>query len=121
MNFQLVVAIVKSEMTDKVIEAGKKAGAPGATILPAQGTGISEAKTFFGMDLDIASDVILFLLEESMVDNVIDSIHAIASFDTPGTGISFAFPVSKVKGLQGQMKQFYQNNWKVMHKDCGKK
>ncbi|MBF0195141.1 MAG: P-II family nitrogen regulator [Magnetococcales bacterium] len=106
MNFQLVVAIIKSDMTDKVIKAGKSAGAPGATVLPARGTGIKEAKTFFGMDLDIASDVVLFLVEERLVKIVQDTINLSGSFDNPGTGISFSLPIANVQGLREQIPLF---------------
>ena len=44
MKFKLIVAFVKPRICDDVINAMKKAGATGATIIPARGTGIHEAK-----------------------------------------------------------------------------
>ena len=102
MAFQLVVAMVKSELTDRIVQAAKGAGAPGSTVLPAHGTGIHEAKTFFGMDLEIASDVILFLLTAELADKVLQAIRQEGRFDEPGTGIAFVIPVDRVVGLQGQ-------------------
>ena len=47
-----IVAMVKPDLTDKVVDAAKAAGATGATIIDAAGTGAREAKTFFGLSLD---------------------------------------------------------------------
>jgi nitrogen regulatory protein P-II 1 len=118
MNFQLVVAIIKSEMTDKVIKAGKAVGAPGATVLPARGTGIKEAKTFFGMDLDIASDVVLFLVEERLVQAVQNTINLSGTFDDPGTGITFTIPISNVQGLREQIPHFEKHIAKQQNQDA---
>ena len=48
MQFKLIIAFVKPSITDTVVDAMKEAGATGATIVPARGTGIHEAKSFFG-------------------------------------------------------------------------
>ena len=43
MQFKLIMAFVKPSITDAVVNAMKRAGATGATIIPARGTGIHEA------------------------------------------------------------------------------
>ena len=106
MDFQLIVTTVKSDLTEHVVKAAKKAGASGSTVLPAHGTGIHEAKSFFGLELDISTDVILFLLEEHLVDNVLQAINKKGDFDKPGTGIAFVLPVMKVLGLSTQIPHF---------------
>ena len=106
MNFQLIVVTVKTDLTDAIIKVAKEVGASGSTILPAHGTGIREAKSFFGLELDIASDVILFLLEEHLVDVVLDAIQRKGQFDNPGTGIAFVLPVVKAVGLNEQVPHF---------------
>ncbi|MBF0380498.1 MAG: P-II family nitrogen regulator [Magnetococcales bacterium] len=106
MDFQLLVVTVKSDLTEKVVEAAKKVGAPGSTVLPAHGTGITEAKSFFGLDLDISTDVILLLLVKHLVDDVLQAINEAGEFDKPGTGIAFVVPVDKTIGLQPQIPHF---------------
>lgn len=106
MHFQLIVTLLKSELTPDVIKAAKKAGAPGSTILPAHGTGIHEAKSFFGMELDTSTDAVLFLVEEHLVDDILEAIGAAGRFDEPGTGIAYVQPVLKAIGLQAQIPHF---------------
>jgi len=38
---------VKTEKTDPVVDAAKQAGATGATVIPARGTGIRRGKNIF--------------------------------------------------------------------------
>jgi len=106
MRFKTIFATVKPDITDRVVDAAKQAGATGATIIPARGTGIHEAKTFFGLTLEAQTDIILFLLEESMVDSMLATIGKAGRFDRPGTGIAFVLPVEQVIGLESQMETF---------------
>ncbi len=106
MRFKIVLALVKTEKTDPVIDAAKEAGATGATVIPARGTGIREAKSFFGLTLEAQTDIILFLIEEHAVQDILDAIHIAGKFDQPGTGIAFVLPVEQVIGLESQIKRF---------------
>ena len=74
MKFKIIISMVKTDLTDKVIDAAKEAGGTGATIIPARGTGIREAKTFFGLTLEAQTDVIFLLLEEHLVEPVIEAV-----------------------------------------------
>ena len=106
MQFKIIFASVKPVLTDKIVDAAKDAGATGATIIPARGTGIHEAKTFFGLSLEAQTDIIMFLLAESMVDKILEAIGETGKFHQPGTGIAFALPVDQVIGLESQMEKF---------------
>lgn len=106
MRFKLIMATVKTEISDKVVEAGKEAGVPGATMITARGTGIHEAKTFFGLSLEAQTDIILFLVEEHLVPEIMDVISKAGEFDKPGTGIALSIPVDHVVGLESQIEKF---------------
>jgi nitrogen regulatory protein PII len=106
MKFKIVFAPVKTHKTDSVVDAAKNAGATGATIIPARGTGIREAKTFFGLTLEDQTDIVMFLLEEHIVKPVLEAIKIAGEFDKPGTGIAFVLSVSEVIGLESQMEKF---------------
>jgi len=106
MQFKLIIAFVKPSITDSVVDAMKEAGATGATIVPARGTGIHEAKSFFGLSIEDQTDIIIFLVEEHVVENLMKVIQLEGKFDEPGTGIAFVLPVEHIAGLKSQMKEF---------------
>ena len=106
MRFKLILSSVKADITDTIVDAAKAAGATGATILPGRGTGIKEAKTFFGLSLEAQTDIILLLVEEHLVTKILDAIKIAGKFDKPGTGIAFVVPVEQVVGLESQIEKF---------------
>lgn len=106
MRFKLILSSVKPDITDDIVDAAKAAGATGATIIPARGTGIREAKTFFGLTLEAQSDIIMFLVEEHCVEKILSAIQKSGQFHKPGTGIAFVLPVEHVVGLESQMEKF---------------
>jgi len=106
MNYRLIIAMVKTNRTDRIVEAAKAAGGTGATIIPARGTGIHEAKTFFGLTLEAQTDVVLFLVEERFVESVLGAIYETGQLKDPGTGIAFVLNVDRAVGLESQIEHF---------------
>lgn len=106
MRFKIIMAFVKPHITDTVVDAMKEAGATGATIVPARGTGIHEAKSFFGLSIEDQTDIAVFLVEEHVVETLLEVIKTAGKFDEPGTGIAFVLPIEHVVGLESQMKKF---------------
>ncbi|MGE4468606.1 MAG: P-II family nitrogen regulator [Desulfovibrio sp.] len=104
MQLKCILAMVKPNLTDKVVDAAKASGATGATIIAASGTGIREAKSFFGLCLDVRTDIILFLVNETTVPSVIEAVEQAGKFHEPGTGIAFVLPVESAVGLQSQFR-----------------
>lgn len=106
MRFKLILAPVKPHKTDPIVDAAKEAGATGATIIQARGTGMREAKTFFGLTLEDQTDIVMFLLEEHLVSPVLEAVKRAGEFHKPGTGIAFVLPVEGVLGLESQIEKF---------------
>ena len=102
MAYKSIVAMVKPDLTDKVVNSAKQVGATGATIIPASGTGGREAKTFFGLSLDIRTDMVIFLVDGELVEPVLSAIKEAGRFSEPGTGIAFVFPVEQTVGFESQ-------------------
>lgn len=109
MRFKLIFASVKSDLTDTIVDAAKEAGATGATIIAARGTGIKEAKTFFGLTLEAQTDIAMFMVEEHLVPGIMEAIKKGGEFDKPGTGIAFVLPVEQVIGLESQIEKFKED------------
>jgi nitrogen regulatory protein P-II 1 len=102
MPHKCIVAMVKPDLTDKVVNSAKRAGATGATIIPASGTGAGEAKTFFGLSLDIRTEIVLFLVHETIVEAILSAIKEAGRFSEPGTGIAMVMPIEQTAGMESQ-------------------
>jgi nitrogen regulatory protein PII len=94
--------MVKPNLTDDVVSSAKKAGATGATIIPASGTGAGEAKTFFGLSLEIRTELVLFIVDDGIVDAILAAIKEAGRFSDPGTGIALVLPVEQTAGMESQ-------------------
>lgn len=107
MHFKLIIALVEDEKTDAIMKAAREQGATGCTILTnARGEGLEEKKTFFGLSLETARDVLLFLVEEHLSRKILEHIEQVGQFDeTPGSGIAFQLDVEDAVGIAHQAKQ----------------
>ena len=103
MAYKSIIAMVKPNLTDRVVNSAKQVGATGATIIPASGTGAREAKTFFGLTLDIRTDVVIFLVDSEMVEPILSAIKEAGRLSEPGTGIAFVFAVEQTAGFESQL------------------
>ena len=90
-------------MTDSIVDAAKAAG---ATVTPSHGKGIRRAQTFFGLTLEAQTDLVMFLLEERLVEAVMTAIGKVGRFEKPGTGIAFVLPVDQVISIESQIERF---------------
>jgi nitrogen regulatory protein PII len=103
MKYKVIVATLKPDVTDDVVEAAKACGISGATIVPGHGTGMHEAKTFLGLALETQTDVVFFLAEDELVQPVMAAIHKAGSLDEHGTGVVFVVPVEQVAGIKDEI------------------
>ncbi|MFP4092719.1 MAG: P-II family nitrogen regulator [Cyclobacteriaceae bacterium] len=100
------MAFVKPQNSDNLIEAMKKEGATGATIIPARGTGVHEAKTFFGLSIEEKTDTLISLVEEHMVEKLLGVIKDAGKLEEAGNGVAFVLPIEQAVGLESQMQKF---------------
>jgi nitrogen regulatory protein PII len=105
MHFKLIIVIVEDERTQKILDAARKAGTTGCTVLnQARGEGVKPVKTFLGLSIDSQVDVILMLCEEHMSREIMEQVAIAGEFDeTPGTGIAFQIDVEDAIGVRHQI------------------
>ncbi|WP_044416069.1 DUF1538 family protein [Halarcobacter anaerophilus] len=99
MDFSAVVIIVPNEKKVDAIQAANKAGAPGVTVLRADGIGLGQMNNYYRSSFEANDVLLLFLLPQSLVNPVIKSIIHTLHLTTTGKGIAFAFPLSHMKGI----------------------
>ena len=76
------------------MDAARKAGANGATILHARGTGKPDDKKFFGITIVPEKEEVLILAELNSSPAIQKAIEALDCLATPGMGIMYTTPVS---------------------------
>jgi nitrogen regulatory protein PII len=105
MHFKLIIALVEDSVTDKVMDAAREAGATGATVISnARGEGVEKCKTFLGLSLETQRDMLLFLVEEHLSREILETVCRTGCFDErPGTGIAFQIDVEDAVGVQHQV------------------
>ena len=94
----------RKDHQENVIAAAKAAGATGVTILNARGEGIHEKKSFFGLQMDQQSDVLLFIVEDFHANLILDAIYKAGNFHEKGHGMAFSWSVDRVVGTESQMR-----------------
>ena len=103
MRFKIILAMVNDNYQDEVIESAKLAGATGVTILNARGEGIHEQKSFLGLTMEAQKDMLLFLVEDFIANNIMEAIYKAGHLSEHGNGIAFSLDVDRAIGLESQM------------------
>ena len=107
MHFKLIIVLIEDSKTERVLDATRKAGATGFTVVnQARGEGVEKSKTFFGLNLETQRDVILLLVEEHLSRSILETVNKVGEFDdTPGSGIAFQIDVEDAVGVSHQIKK----------------
>ena len=97
--YNAIITVVDRGRGEDVVEASKTAGARGATIIHARGSGIHETEVLFAMQIEPEKDMVLILAKNEICAEIISSIRSGLNIDEHGTGIIFTLGVSETYGL----------------------
>ena len=92
----LITCVIQKDLAEPVLEAAKNAGAQGATISYAQGTGVRERMGLMGVTIDEQKEVIRIILSEEQSDIVFETMYLAGQLDKPGKGIMFMSALERV-------------------------
>jgi len=99
---EAIFCIVNSGYSEMVMDAAKKLGARGGTVINARGTAPKDAESFFGITIQPEKEIVMILVPSSIKDDVLHALYQDAGLNTAGQGIAFALPVDSVVGLSEQ-------------------
>ena len=102
---EVIFCIVNEGFSEVVMEAARRAGARGGTVLRARGTANIEAEKVFGISVSPQKEIVMILVPAGIRNDVLHALYSTCGLDTPGHGIAFALPVDAVVGI---------NNWNAM-------
>ena len=101
MSFSAVHVIVPKNKQEAALMAARDAGARGVTILSAHGMGLEHMENFYDRLHSDATDAnLMFITQTKNVDKIIKEIITKLDITGDGRGLTFAYPVSHIKGLR---------------------
>lgn len=94
-DIELITCIVQKGRADDVVKAAYEAGAQGATIYYAQGSGVREKLGVFGVAIEAEKEVVNIIVSEEQSNRVFEKIYLAAKLDTPGMGFIYTTKLEK--------------------------
>ena len=92
----LITCVIQKDLAEPVLEAAKNAGAQGATISYAQGTGVRERMGLLGVTIDEQKEVIRIIVSHEQSELVVETMYLAGQLDKPGKGIMFMSSLERV-------------------------
>lgn len=93
----LITAIVQRGTAESVVQAARRAGAQGATIFYARGTGVRQKHLgILGVTVSAEKEVIYIVAASDQADRIFEKIYLAANMDTPGMGMIYMTPLEKM-------------------------
>jgi nitrogen regulatory protein PII len=116
-KFDLIVTVVNKGHADVVVDASKRAGAEGGTIIYGRGTGIHEQAKLFSIQIEPEKELVLTLIDRSKTDQVLHAIMEAAELNKPNHGIAFVLPVARTVGINHELKRLIQDQQRGLVSD----
>ena len=91
----LITCIVQRGAADEIVHAAQEAGAQGATIFFARGSGVRERLGILGLAVDVEKEVINIVVASDQIDRVFAKMYVAGKLDTPGMGFMYVTPLEK--------------------------
>jgi len=97
--YKAIYVIVDKGKAEDVIDAAKKGGARGGTILNGRGAGIHESQKLFSIEIEPEKEKVFIIAKNELKDSIVESIKDNMQINEPGNGIIFVIDVAEAHGL----------------------
>ncbi|NOR40462.1 MAG: P-II family nitrogen regulator [Gammaproteobacteria bacterium] len=94
-DVRLITCIVQSGLGDIIVHAAQEAGAQGATIFYAKGSGVRERLGILGVAVEVDKEVVNIVVSSEQLETVFNNIYLAGQLDTPGMGFMYVTPLEK--------------------------
>ena len=91
----LITCIVQRGLADDIVRAAQEAGAQGATVYYARGSGVRERLGILGVAIEVEKEVINIIVANDQRDHVFEKMYLAGKLDTPGMGFMHITPLEK--------------------------
>ncbi|MFT3951341.1 MAG: P-II family nitrogen regulator [Oscillospiraceae bacterium] len=98
-GYDLIIAITNQGYAEEVMEAAKRSGASGGTILHARGLGLKDAEKFFGISLQSEKEMVMMVVKSAARAKIEEAIIDGQGKKTEAMTIVFSVPVNGIAGI----------------------
>lgn len=91
----LITCIVEKGQADSLVKAAREAGAQGATVFYARGSGVRERLGILGVAVEVEKEIINIVVSNEQADFVVEKMYLAGQLDTPGKGFIYTTPLDK--------------------------
>ncbi len=93
----LITCIVQRGTADTVVKAAQRAGAQGATVFYAHGTGVRQRRLgVLGVTVSAEKEVIYIVASTDQADRIFEKMFIAGKLDTPGMGMIYTTLIDKM-------------------------
>lgn len=99
-KYELLVVIANQGYSNMIMDAAKRAGAGGGTVIHARGTGMERAESFFGVSLASEKEIIFIVSRTNQRSDIMKAVMRDAGMESKAKSIIFSLPVTSTAGLR---------------------
>ncbi len=99
-EYEMIICLVNAGFSDAVMDAARKEGVSGGTVIHAHGTANKEAEEIFKITIQPEKDMVMMIVPAKIKDKVLHALYKNVGLDSAGQGIAFSVPVSQTVGLE---------------------
>lgn len=99
-RFSLIITVCEKGTTDMIMNAARKVGARGGTVVPAKGTGADIAAKFFGISIAEEKELVYIVARKEEKTEIMKAILVECGPNSPAHAVAFSLPVESVVGLR---------------------
>lgn len=103
-DFEVILCIVNTGFSEVAMDAAKKMGARGGTVMSGRGTASKESEKFYNITIQPEKEIVMILVSSEIKDNVLKGLYDAVGMDTSAQGIAFSLPVDGVVGIGSNKK-----------------
>ena len=97
--YELIVSVMDADLSTPVMEAARKAGCHGGTLIKAREMGSDQGKKLFGLTLSQEKSILLILTPVPKKQPILRAICETVLRETGEHAIAFSLPVDGVEGI----------------------
>ncbi len=94
-ELSLITCIVQRGKANDIVKAAVLAGAQGATVYFASGSGMREKLGILGLAVEVEKEVINIVVPNEQADHIFEVMYKAGKLDTPGMGFIYITPLEK--------------------------